>query len=90
MQHKYFPIQTETACQLKWTWSSLYLYDGTTNSCHRVDRSPLSVDSFGLFHNTAKKLQDRQTMLAGNWPKGGCDYCEKIERAGGSSDRKLH
>lgn len=90
MKYKYFPIQTATACQLKWTWSSIYLYEGTTNSCHRVEKSPLSVDTFGLFHNTAKKLQDRQTMLAGQWPKGGCDYCEKIERAGGSSDRMLH
>lgn len=90
MKHKYFPIQTDTACQLKWTWSSIYLYDGTTNSCHRVEKSPLSVESFGLFHNTAKKLQDRQTMLNGQWPNGGCDYCEKIERAGGSSDRLLH
>lgn len=90
MKYKYFPIQTATACQLKWTWSSIYLYTGTTNSCHRVEKSSLAVDSFGQFHNTAKKLQDRQAMLAGNWPTGGCDYCEKIERAGGSSDRMLH
>lgn len=90
MKHKYFPIQTATACQLKWTWSSIYLYEGTTNSCHRVAKSPLSVDTFDHFHNTAKKLQDRQTMLGGKWPKGGCDYCEKIESAGGSSDRMLH
>jgi organic radical activating enzyme len=90
MQHKYFPIQTATACQLKWTWSSIYLYEGTTNSCHRVEKSPLSTESFDQFHNTAKKLQDRQTMLSGAWPSGGCDYCEKIESAGGSSDRMLH
>lgn len=90
MKHKYFPIQTDTACQLKWTWSSIYLYDGTTNSCHRVEKSPLSVDTFDQFHNTDKKLQDRKTMLSGVWPQGGCDYCEKIEHAGGSSDRMLH
>ena len=90
MQHKYFPIQTDTACQLKWTWSSIYLYDGTTNSCHRVEKTPLTVDSFGQFHNTAKKLADRKLMLEGAWPTGGCDYCEKIERAGGSSDRMMH
>jgi organic radical activating enzyme len=29
-------------------------------------------------------------MLEGKWPQGGCDYCEKIEHAGGSSDRMLH
>lgn len=90
MAHRYFPIKTETACQLKWTWSSIYLYTGTTNSCHRVEKSSLTPESFGQFHNTAKKLQDRQTMLAGAWPQGGCDYCEKIESAGGSSDRMLH
>jgi len=90
MTKRYFPIQTETACQLKWTWSSIYLYDGTTNSCHRVAKSPLTVDSFSQFHNTPKKLADRQLMLEGQWPTGGCDYCEKIERAGGSSDRLMH
>lgn len=90
MEHKYFPIQTDTACQLKWTWSSIYLYDGTTNSCHRVEKTPLSVDTFDQFHNTPKKLADRQLMLEGQWPTGGCDYCEKIERASGSSDRLLH
>lgn len=87
---KYFPIQTETACQLKWTWSSLYLYEGTTNSCHRVEKTKLTAESFDSFHNTDKKLADRTAMLAGAWPTGGCDYCEKIESAGGSSDRNLH
>ena len=26
-------------------------------------------------------------MLAGKWPAGGCEYCENIERANGTSDR---
>jgi len=29
-------------------------------------------------------------MLKGEWPSGGCEYCKKIEDAGGSSDRLMH
>lgn len=90
MVQRYFPIKTETACQLKWTWSSLYLYEGTTNSCHRVAKSALTTDTFDTFHNTPKKLADRRIMLDGEWPAGGCEYCKKIEDAGGTSDRMLH
>jgi len=88
--NKYFPIKTATACQLKWNWSSIYLYDGTTNSCHRVQSSPLTADTFHTFHNTPKKLADRKLMLDGEWPSGGCEYCQKIELAGGVSDRLFH
>jgi organic radical activating enzyme len=84
---RYFPIKTDTACQLKWTWSTLHLYTGTTNSCHRVDPTPIDPDDFDNFHNTPKKLLDRQLMLQGQWPTGGCEYCKNIEQAGGSSDR---
>jgi organic radical activating enzyme len=90
MQKRYFPIQTDTACQLKWTWSSLYLYQATTNSCHRVAKSTLTPETFADFHNTPKKLADRRIMLDGEWPAGGCEYCQKIEQAGGSSDRIMH
>lgn len=90
MAQRYFPIKTETACQLKWTWSSLYLYEGTTNSCHRVAKTALTTDTFDTFHNTPKKLADRKIMLAGEWPAGGCEYCKKIEDAGGTSDRMVH
>jgi organic radical activating enzyme len=88
--NKYFPIKTETACQLKWTWSSIYLYNGTTNSCHRVGKTRLTADNFHTFHNTPKKIADRELMLDGQWPEGGCEYCRKIEDAGGSSDRMMH
>lgn len=90
MPDKYFPIKTQTACQLKWNWSSIVLYNGSTSSCHRVNSGPITVDTFDSFHNTPKKLSDRKLMLDGNWPKGGCEYCQKIENAGGSSDRMLH
>jgi organic radical activating enzyme len=87
MQTRYFPIKTQTACQLKWTWSTLFLYDGTTNSCHRCKSSQLDTDNFDSFHNTPRKIADRQTMLKGQWPTEGCQYCQKIEDAGGTSDR---
>lgn len=90
MAHKHFPIRTDTACQLKWNWSTIRLYDGTTSSCHRVDSDSVTVDSFDSFHNTPKKLADRQIMLKGQWPSGGCEYCKNIEDAGGSSDRMFH
>ena len=87
---KYFPIKTETACQNKWTWSTLWLTTGTTASCHRVNHLPLNLDEFDNFHNLPKKIKDRELMLEGKWPSGGCEYCSSIELAGGSSDRMYH
>ena len=83
---KVFPIQTATSCQLKWTWSTIYLIDGTTASCHRTYRHKFDYDTFD-FHNTPQKIQDRERMLQGLWPEKGCEYCRNIELAGGSSDR---
>ena len=85
---KYFPIKTETACALKWSWNTVKLYNGETSSCHRVQ--PDSITEFDLFHNTDKKIADRQLMLAGKWPQGGCEYCSDVEAVGGYSDRQLH
>jgi hypothetical protein len=83
---KVFPIKTATSCQLKWTWSTIYLVDGTTASCHRTHHHKFNYETFN-FHNTEEKLQDRQRMLKGQWPEQGCEYCRNIELAGGSSDR---
>lgn len=95
---QFFPINTATACQLKWTWSTVFLNDGTTASCHRVGRHAVALDDFDNFHNTPEKIQQRNTMLAGQWPQPfpymseneGCRYCQKIEAAGGQSDRMFH
>lgn len=87
--NKYFPIKTATACQLKWTWSTLHLYTGETNSCHRVATSEIDTNNFGNFHNTDKKIADRKLMLDGKWPTGGCEYCSRVEAAGGKSDRQF-
>lgn len=83
---KKFPIQTQTACQLKWTWSTVFLTKGTTASCHRTDHHEFDTDRFD-FHNTPSKIQDRERMLRGQWPEKGCGYCRDIEQSGGQSDR---
>jgi hypothetical protein len=82
-----FPIKTATACQAKWTWSTLWLTHGSTASCHRVRHEPIGIEDFQNFHNTPKKLADRNLMLDGKWPEGGCEYCRDLEAAGGKSDR---
>lgn len=86
LPHRIFPIQTATACQLKWTWSTLFLSTETTASCHRTSAHKFDLDSFD-FHNTPEKIDDRQRMLNDLWPKKGCEYCQDIEAAGGQSDR---
>ena len=86
-QGKYFPIKTETACQSKWTWNTLWLNEGTASSCHRAGWDDVTVDNFNL-HNGPNKIQARKQMLEGRWPGGGCEYCRDIEQAGGHSDRQ--
>ncbi len=90
VKYKVFPIQTETACQLKWNWSTLYLNTGITMSCHRTGASELTPVNFYNFHNTEVKLQDRRAMLLGQWPESNCGYCKAIEESGGTSDRMRH
>lgn len=87
MTKKYFPIQTKTACPFKWNWSTIYLSNGDTASCHRTAFSLINKDNFAEFHNTPIKLEDRTRMLDGQWPETNCSYCRKIEEAGGTSDR---
>lgn len=82
-----FPIKSASACLNKWTWSTLWLQSGTTASCHRIIPEPFPVTEFDNFHNTQEKIRQRETMIRGDWPKKGCEYCEKIESAGGHSDR---
>jgi hypothetical protein len=50
----------------------------------------VDVETFDQFHNTPKKIQDRKLMLQGQWPKGGCEHCQKLEETGGQSDRQFH
>jgi len=93
-EKKYFPIRTDTACQLKWSWSTVQLNQGLTSSCYRSSMSKLDPDNFMDFHNTPLKQQHRKMMLNGEWPgqedKWGCHYCKEIEATGGVSDRLWH
>lgn len=88
-----FPIQTATACLLKWNWSTIFISQGTTASCHRNLHVPIPLDDFDSFHNLPYKIDHRRSMLRGEWPNSpyalGCGYCKKIEDAGGRSDRQF-
>jgi organic radical activating enzyme len=86
MSDRLFPIQSATSCRLKWSWSTLYLNQGTTSSCHRASSSKIPED-FENFHNTEIKIHDRNVMLEGQWPANGCEYCRDIELSDGTSDR---
>lgn len=86
---KIFPIKSDTACLLKWTWSTVFLNIGTTSSCHRVNHDKITVETFDSFHNTPRKIATREMMRRGEWPDQGCEYCRKIEEAGGVSDRQF-
>ena len=44
-----FPIKTATACQSKWTWSTIYLNQLATASCHRVNPIPFELENFDNF-----------------------------------------
>ena len=83
---KVFPIKTDTSCQLKWNWSTVFLSTEETASCHRTNQHKFDTDQFD-FHNTPEKINDRSRMLQGQWPAKGCDYCKDIESAKGQSDR---
>lgn len=87
---RFFPIKSNTSCQLKWTWSTIRLYNGSSGSCFRVNPTTLSTETFSQFHNTEKNINDRKLMLEGKWPSGGCEYCKQIEESGGQSDRQSH
>ena len=54
MTEKYFPIKTDTACQLKWSHSTVFLTTLSTASCHRVEHNKFDLETFD-FHNTKEK-----------------------------------
>lgn len=87
MTKRVFPIQTESACLLKWAWSTVYFNSGTSASCHRTQKYAIDPNHFDQFHNLPDKLAARELMLQGHWPDAGCEYCKKVEDSGGISDR---
>ena len=89
-QKKFFPIKQGVACQLKWTWNTVRLMEGTTSCCHRVKPAPLNLDNFNEFHNYPIWIKHREMQLEGIFPDQGCQYCGDIEKVGGVSDRLMH
>jgi hypothetical protein len=89
LENKIFPIKTSTACQLKWSTSTVFLPSESTASCHRANHHWFDTETFD-FHNTPSKLEDRRQMLQGQWPEKGCEYCKDIEAVGGQSDRIIN
>lgn len=95
-EKKFFPIKKSPACLLKWTWSTLWLTEGSTNSCHRCEKVPIDIKNFENFHNHPHKVKEREIMLSGKWPtkenggSGKCEFCKNIEDTGGFSDRMHH
>lgn len=87
MKYKKFQIKNSSACLYKWAWSTIYLANGTTNSCHRVGGWLLNDIDFKDFHNHPGKIHDRKLMLEGEWPSNNCEYCKKVEDVGGISER---
>lgn len=83
----FLPIPSEKACLLKWSQSSLYLWNNTAASCHR-NKNVEIPDDFD-FHNTEPVVKDRIKMLKGEWPNynRGCEHCKFQELHGGTSDR---
>jgi hypothetical protein len=79
---------SDTACKLKWAWSTIFLNSGTTKSCFHNPIANFDTKEFN-FHNIPIKVVDRQEMLEGKWPTG-CAYCSKTEAVGGTSDRQSH
>lgn len=83
-----FPIKVEPACLLKWSWSTIFFNSGTSASCHRTQKYAIDPKNFDNFHNLPEKISARELMLQGQWPQAGCQYCQRVELAGGVSDRQ--
>lgn len=85
-----FPLANKgVACQLKWTWNTLRLSEATSACCHRVNPVEVTVENFQNIHNHPVWVKHRKMQLQGIFPQEGCDYCEKIEKAGGISERLM-
>jgi organic radical activating enzyme len=90
MVNEYFPIKKGVACQLKWTWNTVRLAEGTSACCHRVQPIALDLDNFDNFHNDPVWISHRKMQLEGKFPQQGCQICEHVEAQGGVSDRLFH
>ena len=73
---------SESFCAAKWLYSIIWLYNGTTSSCHhpvphKIPLSDALKDPSNL-HNTLIKNKCRKQMLGGERPPE-CSYCWDVE-----------
>jgi len=83
---------SDSFCAAKWLYSIIWLYNGTTASCHHPKPHKISLiealkDPSNL-HNTSIKKKCREQMLDGTRPPE-CFYCWDMEdvKEGAISDR---
>jgi len=81
---------SNTLCRAKWAEGTIWLYQGTTASCHHNPFHKITLDSNepSSIYNTPEKLAERELMLAGERPPG-CSYCWTAEDRGQISDRTI-
>lgn len=89
MEKRYFPIRSETACKLKWSWNTINLQTGKTASCCKAKYVDIDINDFDNFHNYPHNLESRQSMLNGQQPSE-CNFCWTVEEHNGGSWRKYH
>jgi MoaA/NifB/PqqE/SkfB family radical SAM enzyme len=77
-------------CLAKFTQVSLHLGTGLVHSCHHPTPHKIPLDELeknpAALFNTAILKSARSEMLTGGKPSE-CDYCWRIEKNGGTSDR---
>lgn len=81
---------SKTLCGAKWAEGTIWLYQGTTASCHHNPFHKIELDPNvpSSIYNTPQKFKERETMLSGGKPDG-CSYCWAIEDRGQESDRSI-
>ena len=79
-------------CLAKWQQVTLHLGAGTTHSCHHPTPHKIPLKELennpSALHNTKFKKEQRKIMLEGGKPSE-CDFCWRIEKDNGNSDRFL-
>ena len=83
-------IASNTLCRAKWAEGTIWLYQGTTASCHHnpFHKITLYPSTPSSIYNTPEKLEERGAMLEGKRPPG-CSYCWEAEDRGQISDRTI-
>ena len=90
---EHLDTKSKTFCGAKWLTSTIWLYNGTTSSCHHNPPHPIDLDQAkqdpGRLNSTDQKIKERQLMREGKRPEG-CQYCWVIEDSGGIPDRVVY